>query len=1169
MPFHYPNPLGRLRLGCKRYGFVSTKGEGSDGRADIVEEAGGQNNPILLKWTRDGDGCVFQEAIKTERICSDAADTGVVPKFHGKTAFRLQPDAQNPHNKWGVGFGVELGQGCAASRVQDAGQSMRGNLLLYREMVHALKTLHSSGWMHGDCKLTNAVVPMDGLLRLMLIDFNRAKRLQEIAAAANIEPQTVGRSESITGAFAYCSSWARSGARRPAQLEEVSKEPRETMLTPLDRRRQSTPHDSELASAGASGQPATAAAAAEQVEADGAATQGMDVIARPRHPLMRSVDDDMDDGTDEEEDDGPLEGGFFTLPEPAIPPMEIALHVDLASAVELPEDDPMVQASTEEHDQVEDPERRDSSCVPFSTQCIQTSLSLSPSLSLSLALFRHYKRLGLPLPEEEQEQLDFFTCDTHQDIWPDQLDRIRHIFDTLEVVEEVSAEAVEERFKPDFFTKTYDHPVEGVLQAMQRGVERGRARCNHDIEAGLVCCASLLEGKEEFMKVVGLSVAHREAIWEWPLNTSEAQREKLTGSLPAFAAKKLARTERRAEEKARADALTAELKAVKEAAKTQATLLKSVRVCEARASRAANEHDLDKYKLELANRLLQRKRGTRLKAEADALAAKAKGYLTRRTNNRQQWMCRQPHRLGEGSRAIVRAGLVNGEWRAFKIAVFDGTNTKWRVALREMEVERQRMAMVQANREREGKELQPFLRLYDAATSLEDKAAYQESAGAPPKPCVYIEMQPLNEPLGPQRYVSLKELIWDMGCNTAAIGLCLDHCAKNIYVNKYKLERQEQPDAFLIDLANTALVKPPGPCMHSADGTVPTPPCPHAALIPVRKAAQREEQQLPTYTCFHAAPEQLLFNTEQLVRDGTQEDIAKWGGETLEQGPVKWGHIWDRQVLLRAGLREQQQLVGEGPMLGLWMTDRTPSFKLGCSLYNALRGELFIEKLEREDGNWPAEPQPPKEPPQDAAEDAKAAYQQQRAAYEKARKAYQQHRNVQQAIIGYWRGGLEWVEGALKRLDRIREAATRPLPLDRCSLAEQEQQLRSVVADLESVAKAKASGSSPAAAASLSSTAASPQGAHCPAPPASPDTSPAPVVAAGRPEGQREDDSIAAYILYLWRPINRQHMIFPPQRENQHAAPEQVAHLVKTIKECGDALERPGLKMIQQAKLVI
>ncbi|CEM03456.1 unnamed protein product [Vitrella brassicaformis CCMP3155] len=213
---------------------------------------------------------------------------------------------------------------------------------------------------------------------------------------------------------------------------------------------------------------------------------------------MESFDDDMDDGTDEEEDDGPLEGGFFTLPEPAvraaIPPMEIALHVDLAPAVELPEDDPMMQATIEQHDHVEEP--RATVCtlyglVPKADLLCRIEGSVRPQTAV-----RHYKRLGLPLPQDEQEQLDLFTCDPHQDIWQDfspQLDRIRYIFDTLEVVEEVTAEAVEDRFKdrvvvleirfwPDFFTKTYGHQLEGVLQAMERGVERGRARCNHDIE---------------------------------------------------------------------------------------------------------------------------------------------------------------------------------------------------------------------------------------------------------------------------------------------------------------------------------------------------------------------------------------------------------------------------------------------------------------------------------------------------------------------------------------------------------------------------------------------------------------------------------------------------------------------------------------------------------------
>ncbi|CEM28392.1 unnamed protein product [Vitrella brassicaformis CCMP3155] len=102
---------------------------------------------------------------------------------------------------------------------------------------------------------------------------------------------------------------------------------------------------------------------------------------------------------------------------------------------------------------------------------------------------RHYRRLGLPLPDNERDQVDYFTVD------------------------EVTAEAIEDRYRdgvtalelrfcPTYFTGVYDHSAADILDAIQRGVEEGRGRCNHEIEVGLVCCTYLCAGHHQFTEMV-------------------------------------------------------------------------------------------------------------------------------------------------------------------------------------------------------------------------------------------------------------------------------------------------------------------------------------------------------------------------------------------------------------------------------------------------------------------------------------------------------------------------------------------------------------------------------------------------------------------------------------------------------------------------------------------
>ncbi|CEM06810.1 unnamed protein product [Vitrella brassicaformis CCMP3155] len=224
----------------------------------------------------------------------------------------------------------------------------------------------------------------------------------------------------------------------------------------------------------------------------------------------------------------------------------------------------------------------------------------------------------------------------------------------------------------------------------------------------------------------------------------------------------------------------------------------------------------------------------------------------------------------EGRREGGREGVL------FKIGVLsESTKGVFKTVYEEMELERQRLAMIDAKWEKEGGreggrgggERRPCPRLNDAATHPRDGATYRQTSDSPPQKCVYLEEQYLNS----GHYASLHELISKHGYNMADIGddnpwddpgsplVALESVAmlaRGLHAAATTLKKarvyrdpiSDDPDAYLIDLANTALAKTPGPSMRDDDGALPAPPSQNAALIAIKKAVKKEEGGRPSPT---------------------------------------------------------------------------------------------------------------------------------------------------------------------------------------------------------------------------------------------------------------------------------------------------------------------------------
>ncbi|CEM17496.1 unnamed protein product [Vitrella brassicaformis CCMP3155] len=100
------------------------------------------------------------------------------------------------------------------------------------------------------------------------------------------------------------------------------------------------------------------------------------------------------------------------------------------------------------------------------------------------------------------------------------MSRLRQIFEKVEVIEEVVADAIEDRYRqgvvllelkfwPTFFTG-HGHSYEKVLGAIQRGVREGRRRCQNNIDAGLLCTVPMFT-EDDFIGVTHFAIENKEA----------------------------------------------------------------------------------------------------------------------------------------------------------------------------------------------------------------------------------------------------------------------------------------------------------------------------------------------------------------------------------------------------------------------------------------------------------------------------------------------------------------------------------------------------------------------------------------------------------------------------------------------------------------------------------
>ncbi|CEM28393.1 unnamed protein product [Vitrella brassicaformis CCMP3155] len=154
-------------------------------------------------------------------------------------------------------------------------------------------------------------------------------------------------------------------------------------------------------------------------------------------------------------------------------------------------------------------------------------------------LVREYQRLGLQLPDDEEERRRFFTAMLPQEdpVYSLALafTRTQQIFDSMEVLREVTAEVVEDRYReesvvalelrfwPKLFTHIYGHSYEEVMGAIQQGVEEGRRRCDSEIEVGLMVCAIAGGGEEQFVDTINFAVTYKEAVVGVVVDASEPE----------------------------------------------------------------------------------------------------------------------------------------------------------------------------------------------------------------------------------------------------------------------------------------------------------------------------------------------------------------------------------------------------------------------------------------------------------------------------------------------------------------------------------------------------------------------------------------------------------------------------------------------------------------------
>jgi len=135
-------------------------------------------------------------------------------------------------------------------------------------------------------------------------------------------------------------------------------------------------------------------------------------------------------------------------------------------------------------------------------------------------------RQGIALPTDDvPAQRDFFLIETpvpDLSAFVDKFDHIHKIFADLSVLEAITEEVIEDKFNegvvmfemrwaPSYISGSFEYDFNDILRYIQRGVAKGRAKCDNKIEVGMICIAVGALGAEQFKKTADFCIANKDA----------------------------------------------------------------------------------------------------------------------------------------------------------------------------------------------------------------------------------------------------------------------------------------------------------------------------------------------------------------------------------------------------------------------------------------------------------------------------------------------------------------------------------------------------------------------------------------------------------------------------------------------------------------------------------
>ncbi|CEM24066.1 unnamed protein product [Vitrella brassicaformis CCMP3155] len=279
--------------------------------------------------------------------------------------------------------------------------------------------------------------------------------------------------------------------------------------------------------------------------------------------------------------------------------------------------------------------------------------------------------------------------------------------------------------------------------------------------------------------------------------------------------------------------------------------------------------------------------------------------------------------LGSGTRATVMAGLVDGEWTAFKIAApQEGSQQPIRPT-----------TAVRVPR-RGGHQNPPCAKTYVSLSDLLRKEGHNlaaiSAAHPPTQPADQKAMGIIDKLL-----TTVRALPEGVRGHRRALDdydtVLLDHCVNNIYLRRTAMGGgvSDLPGVLFIDHGNTLHARQPGPLLCRSDGTIPPPLYPQkAALAPLSPATVEQEQQLPVNTQFCGSPEQSLhwYRRNHLADE--------W---------IRWHTTLPKRSLEGVATMEHNNPAAEA----IWMGERTVVFNYAVTIHNVLRSERWQQSLER------------------------------------------------------------------------------------------------------------------------------------------------------------------------------------------------------------------------------